>query len=426
MGVVPGLKVTGSGLTASLHELNGRTGMRLGALWTTLVVAQIAVAVAVLPAAVYLSWQVARMELVGPGFPAEKFVVASVALGEERSAIDSTRFSARQLDLGSRLQAEAGVSAVTFSSSIPGFAAGRRIQFEDGTATREPGLQEVSSLDVALEMFDVYGAEILAGRDFSSADLGSANAVIVNRTFVRQLLADESRSALGLRFRYPSTGSGQGTQSKWYQIIGVVRDFPAFSPSPVSDGEPTDKQPAAPGTVEPCVISVRFKGPIPAGMTDRIRQIGAEVDPALQLRRVVPLSDFYGGLRAVWRYLAWGVGLLTASVMLLSAAGIYALMSFTVAQRTREIGIRAALGAAPNRLLLGIFGRVIRQLAVGVVTGSLLSAAALSSAGVGAGKVGPLLFAVASLMLVVGLLAASGPARRSLRIQAIDALRAEG
>jgi hypothetical protein len=280
-------------------------------------------------------------------------------------------------------------------------------------------------------MFDVYGAEILAGRDFSSADLGSANAVIVNRTFVRHLLAEddrgsESRSALGLRFRYPSTGSGQGTQSKWYQIIGVVRDFPAFSPSPVSDGEPTVYHPAAPGTVDPCVISVRFKGPIPAGMTDRIRQIGAEVDPALQLRRVVPLSDFYGDLRAVWRYLAWGVGLLTASVMLLSAAGIYALMSFTVAQRTREIGIRAALGAAPNRLLLGIFGRVIRQLAVGVVTGSLLSAAALSSAGVGAGKVGPLLFAVASLMLVVGLLAASGPARRSLRIQAIDALRAEG
>ena len=210
------------------------------------------------------------------------------------------------------------------------------------------------------------------------------------------------------------------------KIVGVVRDFPSFSPSPGSDGEPTVYHPAAPGDVHPFVVSVRFNGPIPDGVTDRVRKIGAEVDPALQMRRVVPLSDFYDEVRSVWRYLAWGIGLVTTSVLLLSAAGIYSLMSFTVAQRTREIGIRAALGAAPDRLLLSIFGRVTRQLALGLVVGSLLSSAVLSSAGFGLGRVTPLLLAVAALMVIVGLLAALGPARRSLRIQAIEALRMDG
>ena len=114
-------------------------------------------------------------------------------------------------------------------------------------------------------------------------------------------------------------------------------------------------------------------------------------------------------------------------MLLLSAAGIYALMSFTVAQRTREIGIRIALGAHPRRILLSIFGRVMRQLALGVLVGSLVVGRAVFKR-----RLRPrtrdrsLLLAVAALMLIVGLLAALGPARRSLRIQAIEALRADG
>jgi putative ABC transport system permease protein len=434
MGVLPGLRATGSRFNATLHELNGRTGTRLGPMWTTLVVAQIAVAVAVLPMAVYLSWQVVRMELSGPGFAADQFVVATLALADESSSVDSNRIRARQLELVSRLEAEPGVSAVTFSSSLPGFAGSRRIDLDGGAGVQGAGAWEISSLDVGLDLFDTYGAEILAGRGFDAADLGAAHAVIVNRTFERDFLdrrttLAENRSVLGVRFRYsraltqPSDAPGQ---HEWYQVIGVVRDFPSFSPAPGSDREPTVYHPAVPGDVHPVQLSVRFNGPTPVGVAERFRAIGAAVDPALQLRRVVPLSKFYNSVRSLWRYLAWGVGLVTMSVLLLSAAGIYALMSFTVAQRTREIGIRAALGAQPRQLILSIFGRVMRQLALGLLVGSVLSGAVFSSAGFSLGRAIGLLLAVAALMLIVGLLAALGPARSSLRIQAIDALRADG
>ena len=433
MGVLPGLKATGRGVTASLQELNGRAGTRLGPVWATLVVAQIAVAVAVLPVAVYMSWHVARLEIGWPGFAADEFLIGTLALNDEAAPVDANRVRARQLELVSRLETEPGVSAVTFSSFVPGFAGSRRIQFEEGARVRDAGTPEPSTLEVGLGIFDAYGAGIVAGRAFNTADLGAANAVIVNRTFVREYVGPSTArgvhpelrrgmddgSALGLRFRYARA-------REWYQIVGVVRDFPSLSPAPFSDGEPTVYHPAAPGDVHPVVLSVRFNGAIPAGAAGRVRAAGAEVDPALQLRRVMPLSEFYGGVRSFWRYVAWGIGSLTASVLLLSAAGIYALMSFTVAQRTREIGIRAALGADPRRLLLGIFGRVLRQLALGLLAGSLLSGVVFSSAGIGAGRAAGLLLAVAALMLIVGLLAALGPARRSLRIQAIEALRADG
>jgi predicted permease len=438
MGGLPGVKATGKSLTANMHDLGGRSGTRLGPVWTALVVAQIAVAVAVLPAAVFFSWQMLRLELEGPGFAAEEFVVGTIALGGETPGAESTRASIRerQLALASRLEREPGVSAVTFSSSVPGFAGGRWIRFEDGARVADDGIQEVSALDVDPGLFDTYDAELLAGRSFTAADLGSAHHVIVNRTFVREFLVSEGSGpaladagALGVRFRYtrvqPQGPASQGP-GEWYQIVGVVRDFPAFSPAPGSDGEPTVYHPAVPGDLHPAVISVRFKGRDPQSLIDRFRKIGGEVDPAMQMRRVVPLTTFYDEVRSLWRYLGLGIGLLTASVLLLSAAGIYALMSFTVAQRTREIGIRAALGATPHRLVLSIFGRVFRQLALGLLVGSVLSSGVFLGTNLSLVQAAALLSTVAAIMAVVGLLAAFGPARHSLRIQAVEALRVEG
>lgn len=113
----------------------------------------------------------------------------------------------------------------------------------------------------------------------------------------------------------------------------------------------------------------------------------------------------------------------TASVLLLSAAGIYAMMSFIVARRRREIGIRAALGAAPRRLIAGIFARAGAQLAAGMVAGLVL--AAVAGGGLPSGKGMLLASAVAAIAVAVGLLGAVGPARRALAVQPAEALREE-
>ena len=422
IGVLPGLKATSSRVNVNLRELDRSTGARLGPVWTALVVAQVAVAVAVLPTAVNMSWQVVQMGLARPAFAAEEFTIGVVAVSDERSAPDKNRVSARQLDLVSRLQSETGVSAVTFSSGVPGFSPGRAFQFQAGSGVKYPSMtMGVDTLDVGLDLFDVYGAAIFAGRAFSAADLGAANTVIVNETFARHFI---DGNPLGIRFRYVTPDERPGTTPDTsYQIVGVVHDFPGFPLEPGSDGQPTVYHPAAPGDLHPFVLSVRASGGIPAGFTDRFHAIGAAIDPALQVRRVMPLTDFYLQVRSFWRYVAWGLALVTCSVLLLSAAGIYAMMSFTVAQRTREIAIRSALGAAPGRLLLGTFKRAAGQVVSGLLVGAALSAALFQSIETHRVRAVTFVVIVAAVMIVVGLLATLGPARRGLRIQPADALR---
>jgi predicted permease len=430
MGVLPGLKATRVGLNAHLHELHGRSGTRLGATWTMLIVAQVAVAVAVLPAAVFIASRVIRMELAGAGFPVESIVAGYVGLSPDALPVDRDRLAAMQRELLARLAAEPGVTRVAFSSGIPGFAATRAIRVEDGVRVRaradyipDVGITDAllpSMTRVGVDAFDTYGVEILAGRGFAAADVGTSN-VIVNRSFVDMYLQEPN--ALGLLFCYENKSSNAAPV--WHQIVGVVRDFPAFPLNFQRDVEPTIYHPAGVGDIKRVLLSVRFAGAVPPTFIKRFRDIGAEVDPALQLTSVGIMADLYDTLRKALRSLAWAAALVTASVLLLSAAGIYALMSFTVAQRTREIGIRMALGAPPQRVMLNVFGRAAWQVSAGVVVGSVLSAGAFVAIGLGALRAMPLLLAVAAIMALVALLATLGPARRGVRIQAIAALRAD-
>jgi hypothetical protein len=422
-------------VNTNLRELDARSGARLGPVWTTLVVAQVAVAVALLPIAVHVTWQVVWMGAAGPDFAADRFLIGLIAAGDEVRLADLPRVRQRHVELMSRLEAEPEVTAVAFSSGVPGFAAGRLMRFEsraesNTTALKHPAVDlGIDTLDVGLNVFETYDAGLVAGRKFEAADLGQTNAVIVNEAFVREFLSEgtAAAAALGVRFRYVAPYERRGTSPDTsYQIVGVVADFPRFPQEPGSDGDPTSYHPAAPGDVHPIVLSVQFGGAVPQGFRDRFRAIAAELDPALQLRRVLPLADYFYQVRSLWRYLAWGIALVTLSVILLSAAGMYALMSFTVAQRTREIAIRAALGAAPRRLLAGIFGRVTRQLSLGLAVGALLATGIFDSVDVGFGRAASLVLLVSAFMVAVALLAASGPARRGLRIEPSDALRTDG
>ena len=147
----------------------------------------------------------------------------------------------------------------------------------------------------------------------------------------------------------------------------------------------------------------------------------------MRLNDILPMDEVYRQEQMGMHLTALAVGLGTLSVLLLSAAGICALMSFTVARRRREIAIRAALGAGPRRILGSILSRALWQLASGVVVGvavaALVEAATRGELMDGQGAV--LLPAISALMTAVGVLAALRPAREGLRIQPAQALKEE-
>jgi hypothetical protein len=263
--------------------------------------------------------------------------------------------------------------------------------------------------------FEALRAPILAGRGFHSGDLAAGGrAVIVNRSFVRRHLG--GRNAVGRRVRYAAREGEE--PGPWHEIVGVVGDvgMNAFEPNE-SEGI---YLPAAPGKINPIYLAVRV-GSSPESFAPRLRALFTAVDPTVRLYDLRPLEAVGEAERQSMKALAGIMALMALVALALSTVGIYALMSFTVAQRTREIGIRAALGAPPRRIITAIFSRAIAQLALGVVLGS----AAAVLIGDQVAEEGPwLVLAIAGLMMLVGVLACVVPARRGLRIEPTEALRA--
>jgi ABC-type antimicrobial peptide transport system permease subunit len=174
-------------------------------------------------------------------------------------------------------------------------------------------------------------------------------------------------------------------------------------------------------------VQLRLRGG-PAGLAERLRDVAASIDPTLHVDEVRTLAEIYREQRFGDNLGAIAIGAVTASVMLLSAAGLYALMAFTVAQRRREIGIRLALGAQPGQLVAAVFRRAFWQIGAGSAAGML--AAYLVGRYVPIEQVGGLpipgvLPGAAAFMLLVGVLASLGPVRRGLRIDPTEALRSE-
>jgi putative ABC transport system permease protein len=452
VGILPALKATGARVQTRLKDLGaGASGLRLGRTWTMLIVVQVALAVALLPPVVYHASQLLRQGTGDPGFAAGEYLAAQLTM--DRSALPAqpspaierefaSRFEARYAELASRLRADPAVAGVTFGMGLPGEEATVWIEVE---GVRTPGEAESAYASgyavregtgaghearfgrIDPGYFETYGVPVLAGRGFDARDAGpDATGVIVNRAFAERILG--GANAVGRRLRYVGrSGDARPDQielGRWYEIVGVTADFPA--------------RPLQPGAVDarlyhattaaqlyPVSLSVRVRNGEPSSLTGRLREVAAGVDPDLQLRRVEPLDQALGREQSLMRLVAVALGALTVSVVLLSAAGIYALMSFTVVQRRREIGIRSALGADARRLLLGIFARAARQLAAGAVIG--IGAAALlervSDGDLLEGQALVVLPIVAVVMMLVGLLAALGPARRGLRIQPTEALR---
>jgi ABC-type antimicrobial peptide transport system permease subunit len=182
-------------------------------------------------------------------------------------------------------------------------------------------------------------------------------------------------------------------------------------------------EPIAPASASPLVMGIRSAGD-PATLAPRVREIAAAIDPGLRLGTVQPLDDI------VWTYdaqLLAASGGITGVVSLglfLSAAGIFSLMSVSVARRTREIALRAALGATRGRVVAGVFTRALILIGSGILVGdAVIALFAIASREVSLGYVVTQLLFNSSVMLTVGLLGCVEPVRRALRINPAEALK---
>ncbi|MCA1603281.1 MAG: hypothetical protein LC776_17130, partial [Acidobacteria bacterium] len=239
--------------------------------------------------------------------------------------------------------------------------------------------------------------------------------VVVNEAFMRVV----GRNPVGARIRTLQRGS-EGEPGPWHEIVGVVTDL-GMDPTDLGEAEYIYRAASA-AELDPVVVAVRVAGDA-ALLAPRVAALARQVDAGLHFRDIVTLDDIVAQeqIRMVGTSVVFGSILLAALVI--SAAGLYALMAVAVQRRTREIGIRIALGANPQRVLRTVFARAARQLGGGIIAGNtIILLLAWRADNVTPELLVPLAI-MSVIMAAVGVLACAAPARRALRIQPTEALR---
>ena len=389
-GVMPALKVT-RGMGSRLKQATaGAGGLQFGGVWTAVIVVQVAVTVA-FPAIVYVEqWQLRHIQTFEAGFAAEEYLAVRIEMdapivpaanADAARVAQRAAFASTVEELRRRVAAEPGVAGVTFVDRLPRtHHPDPRIELDDdstvtaqsarvASADPRPPLREATIAGIDPSYFDVLEAPMLAGRAFNAADLApGARVAIVDQGFVDQVL--EGRNAIGQRVRFVEDGDDAAARSSdpWYEVVGVVKELGMGAPT--REGTRRRLLPSChPGPIRPGLHDGARAGRSDA-LGPQLREIAAAVDPTLRLSELQRVDEVTDGI-------LWVVGLwlrvtilMTAVALLLSLAGIYAVLSFIVARRTREIGVRVALGASRRRVVGAIFRRPLSQVGLGILAGA--------------------------------------------------------
>jgi putative ABC transport system permease protein len=406
-GSLPALKMTrGSGVPSGSHR-----SLSLSGVWTPVIALQIALTVGLVGVGAYILQMRAGIIAVNPGFATEDYL--SVRL-EQDEPIPIETYE----ELERRLALEPRVLGVAFAPSLPGNGHGRAAIDVEGVT----GPRRVQTGAVDAAFFGGMGARIVAGRAFQPEDeLLESPVVVVNHAFVQEVLGGSS--AVGRRIRVRATDDAAAQQNPWHEIVGVV-DGISMSIAPQGD-RAGFYTPLARGNLSSVAMAVHLRED-PASFAPRLRQLGVAIDPALRMNAVRPLDEvdsLYVRLLRNAMLLLAGAGLL---VLTISLAGTYAVMSFGVSRRTREIGIRRALGARPVSIVASVIARPLIQVTTGVAigVGSLVFLEFVSH-GVPSASFALIVMGFTSAMFCVCMLACLVPTRRALHIEPTEALRSE-
>ena len=425
--VVPAARMTGQSVDANMKRARAsRSGSRLGGLPSVLIVIDVAVAVIAVGVAGGL-WgkvQTTRPSQSVDGIRAAE--VLSVTLdvrSTQRQQVAQT-----QAALVERLRGEPDVRAVTFATALPRMDHPVRLMTveQDAAAVASPGPFKVRTARIAVDFLDQLDQPLVAGRAFDSRDLGkNADTIIVNTTFAQRAFG--SVNPIGRRVRQ-ATSDG-AVVGPWLEIVGVVGHMGLHALTPSQDDGVYF--PLAEGDVNPVRLAIWVRGD-PAVLAPRLHQLARTVDPNAVVAMPIPLDQMFEGDWYMLKAFVVGAAVLVGVLLSLAASALYAILSLIVSQRTREIGIRVALGANQARIARDVASRAVMQIGVGVLIG-LPFAAALSYEFLemtGSGSSIPRAVAMASVLggsvlLLVSLAACTVPTLRALRIAPMDALRTE-
>jgi len=421
-GLLPAVRVIGADAAATLGDGSRRsTGSRTDVrVRTALLVAQTALSVALLVAGGVLLRSFSNSAGLSPGFSADHILTAQIRLPEVTYPTPDHRAQAvaRMLE---RLRGLPGVVAASTTQNLfqPGFSFVTVYDVE-GQPTPDGQPHTSQFRRVSPDYFTVMRIRQLAGRTFTDADTASSPPV----TVVSRLFAERhwpGQDAIGRRIR-------RGTQPAWLTVIGVVDDVSDVGLQQAPEG--TIYTAYAQGSVAaaPVAFVIRTEGD-PLNAAAAVRSAVFAIDPQLPIHRVATLESFLADSLNPQRFRAAVLALLAGLGLLLAAVGIYGVTARGVTERTREFGVRVALGSEPRAVMRLVVLQALGSVSIGAVAG-VLAGVWLSTA------LGRWLTNVIEPDLMIGVvaagvlagtatIAASVPAMRVLRIDPVEALRAE-
>jgi len=429
-GLAPALHVSRTNNNEVLKEGGrGSTGTRR-ARWLsgTMVVTELALTVVLLAGAGLMIRSFMKLQTFDVGFPIDHLMTMRMQLPETKYANAEARraFYAR-LEPG--LAALSGVEAVAITTTVPPFRAGERSFEIDGRPARQPDAQSpnVATVTISPRFFEVVGVRMRRGRAFHDTDgAAGSETVIINERMASQFFAGEDPIGRRLRFVPREPAPGQPAPV-WRTIVGIC---PSIRHSETREIEPSAVVYIPHRQDPPSSASLLVRSQLqPSSLVESLRRGVQAIDSDQPVFTIQTLDQMLEEER--WPFRVFGVmwAIFAVIALVLSSVGLYAVMAYSVTQRTPEIGVRMALGAQARQVRWMILKLGLVQLALGLtlgLAGALALSRVLQEIIVGISSTDLITFATITVLLtIVSVAACLLPARRATRVDPLVALRAE-
>jgi putative ABC transport system permease protein len=419
-GFVPSLQASRSDPSVALRDGGDRAstaGRGRARTRAALVVIEVALTLVLLVSAGLLANSFLRLQRVDPGFDTDRVSLVAMPLPQGKYADNRAQAAFYQALLdGLQTRGEIDLAAIAFPNPLQGSNASGAFDIEGRPTTPAERLR-ANIASISPDYLRAMGIPLITGRHFTDRDRDPApTPIIVNATLARRYWPGED--PLGKRVRFDESAD------TWLTVVGIAAD--SRNRGLAEEPEPLMYIPFHSFTLPFMSLIVRSDGGTSA-VASAVRAEVHRIDPELPVDRVQPLSTILSDSVAEPRFRTLLLGVFALTALALAAIGVYGLISYSVANRTREIGIRVALGAQPSQVIGPIVREGLTLAAIGIVlglVGAYAATKAISTFLFGIEATDPLTFAgVALLLLLVALLASYIPSRRALRVDALSALR---